>query len=501
MLRLTSTRTGSRVLRRALSTQTAPVEISKLNNGVTVVTDPTPGHFTAIGAYVNAGSRYEDPERPGLSHIWDRLAWKLTTTTLGKQMLENLLKLGGNFMCLAQRELMFYQALVFNHDADKMFEAIAQTVRDPLVTDEELVETLQTVDYEGRELAAKHETLLPEVLHAAGYHDNTLGLPLYCPEERIGEISRAEVMAYHHKFYQPYNITVAMVGLDHAQAVKLAEAQFGDWKATADPFASPEINYTGGEIALPFQPPLYSNLPELVHMQIGFETGGLLDEDLYALATLQKLLGGGLSFSAGGPGKGMFLRLYTRVLNQYGFVENCQAFNHSYIGLGLFGITLSCSPNAAHIMSQIICFELAALLEKDGKKGALNQREVLRAKNQLKSLLLMSFELRLARLEDMGRQVQCHGKVTHVDEMIEKIEQLTIGDLQRVAEKVFTGSVVTNHTSSGIPAVAMQGNRSDFGDVDFILQHFGLGQRSGPVLTQPRDFSEPEPPTKRLWFR
>ncbi|CAN3354242.1 mitochondrial-processing peptidase subunit alpha [Diutina catenulata] len=484
-------------VKRCLSTATAPVQTSKLANGVTVVTDPTPGHFTALGAYVNAGSRYENPEKPGLSHIWDRLAWKSTEKYSGTQMLQNLSEVGGNFMCSAQRESMFYQASVFNHDVDRMVDAIAQTVRVPRVTDSELEETLQTAAYEVSEISNKHETWLPEVLHAAAYHHNTLGNPLYCPPARLGEIDRAEVMDYHHKFYQPYNVVLAMVGVDHQRAVDLAQKEFGDWKATAEPFNRPEVKYTGGELALPYQPPLYANLPELVHIQIGFETTGLLDEDLYALATLQKLLGGGSSFSAGGPGKGMFSRLYTRVLNQYGFVENCSCFNHSYVDSGLFGITLSCAPDAAHIMSQIICFELAKILEPESK-GGLNQREVTRAKNQLTSSLLMSFESKLAKLEDMGRQVQCQGKVTTVDEMISKIDRLTIDDLRKVAEKVLTGKVVTNHSSSGVASVVMQGDREKFGDVDFILQHFGLGQHTGPKLTEPRDMSKVK---KRFsWF-
>jgi mitochondrial-processing peptidase subunit alpha len=37
---------------------------------------------------------------------------------------------------------------------------------------------------------------------------------------------------------------------------------------------------------------------------------------VYAVAVLQTLLGGGGSFSAGGPGKGMYARYYTEVLNR-----------------------------------------------------------------------------------------------------------------------------------------------------------------------------------------
>lgn len=226
-----------------------------------------------------------------------------------------------------------------------------------------------------------------------------------------------------------------MVGVPHEHALKLVESNFGDWKSTDEKTKLTPANYTGGEISLPHQPPLYANQPELYHMQIGFETTGLLHDDLYSLATLQKLLGGGSSFSAGGPGKGMFSRLYTKVLNKYPFVENCMCFNHSYLDSGIFGITLSLVPEAAHVSSQIISHELAKLLHLDTKSGGLNEQEVKRAKNQLTSSILMNVESRLAKLEDLGRQVQCQGKVTSIDEMVEKIKALTSRDLQNVAEK------------------------------------------------------------------
>lgn len=448
---------------RGLTTHTPHIEMTTLSNGLRVVTDSTPGHFAALGAYVDAGLRYENPQKPGLSHLMDRLAWKSSQKYSGIRMVETLASLGGNYMCAAQRESILYQASVFNKDVARMFDCIAETVRQPQISDQELSEALQTAEYEASEMAAKHDVWLPEVLHAAAYDNNTLGLPLFCPPERISSISRADMNAYHTKFFQPKHTVVAMVGVPHKQALDLAQMALGDWKNTGGNLQPAPIRYTGGEIALPYQPPLYTNLPELYHMQIGFETAGLLHDDLYALATLQKLLGGGLSFSAGGPGKGMFLRLYTHVLNQYGYVENCLAFNHLYVGLGLFGITISAVPAAAHVMPQIVCMELSQLLEKNG----LTDSEVERAKNQLISSLLMNVESKLASLEDLGRQIQCQGKLTTVDEMIAKISKLTGADLQAVAKKVFLGK----------PAVVLQGDREAFGDVDAVLRESGLGKK------------------------
>ncbi|CAH2351219.1 mitochondrial-processing peptidase subunit alpha [[Candida] railenensis] len=452
------------------------IQMTTLQNGLRIVSDSTPGHFSALGMYVDAGSRYENPQKPGVSHIFDRLAWKSTQKYSGLEMMENLAKVGGNYICSSQRESMLYQASVFNTDVDKMFDYMSQTVREPKITDLEFQETLQTVAFEVQSLQDKYDVRLPETLHSVAYKDNTLGLPLFCPEDRILQVDQSEVLEYHKKFYQPQNIVVAMIGVEHERAVQMAMSQLGDWKPTTRGRPSlGTIKYTGGTQYLPHQPPQNSYLPSLYHMQVGFETTGLLSDDLYALATLQKLLGGGSSFSAGGPGKGMFSRLFTRVLNQHAFVENCSAFNHSYIDSGIFGITVSVLPEYGQYMPDIICREFVELLDTQSKNG-ITEQELQRAKNQLISSLLMNVESKLSALEDLGRQIQCQGKLTTIDEMVNKIENLSVKDVRDVAYKVLTGNVVTKGVSSGKPSVVVQGDENVIGDVDKTISACGLGK-------------------------
>jgi len=57
-------------------------------------------------------------------------------------------------------------------------------------------------------------------------------------------------------------------------------------------------------------------MPELAHVVLGLESCSHKDEDFIAFCVLNMLMGGGGSFSAGGPGKGMYTRLYTNVLNR-----------------------------------------------------------------------------------------------------------------------------------------------------------------------------------------
>jgi processing peptidase subunit alpha len=501
-------------------------QITTLSNGIRVATEALPGHFSGIGVYVDAGSRYENDALRGLSHIIDRLAFKSTRGTTGDQMVEKIESLGGNIQCASSRESLMYQSATFNSSVETTVALLAETIRDPLITEDEVQQQLETADYEIGEIWSKPELILPELVHMAAYKDNTLGNPLLCPKERLPYITRDVVEAYRKEFYKPDRIVVAFAGVDHNEAVKLSEEYFGDMAKgqgpslpglTDDPSASrsspqqtftadhptptgaqpqqssskllsnfpffknlttsapshaslttatdlnfPPIDtslsshYTGGFLTLPaIPPPLNPTHPRLSHIHLAFEALPISSPDIYALATLQTLLGGGGSFSAGGPGKGMYSRLYTNVLNQHGWVESCIAFNHSYTDSGLFGIAASCAPSHVAQMLEVMCREFKSLGDESGY-AALKPQEVQRAKNQLRSSLLMNLESRMVELEDLGRQVQVHGRKVGVKEMCRKIEEVSIKDLRRVAKQVFGGNVKNAGGGSGAPTVVLQ---------------------------------------------
>ena len=511
-------------------------QITELPNGIRVATESLPGPFSGVGVYVDAGSRYEDVSLRGVSHIIDRLAFKSTRSRTSDQMLEALETLGGNIQCASSREALMYQSATFNSAVPTTLGLLAETIREPLITDQEVEEQLKTADYEIGEIWAKPDLILPELVHMAAYKDNTLGNPLLCPKERLPDITSGLVQKYRDIFYKPERIVVAFAGVQHDEAVRLTQQYFGDMSRSEpslsqigsdasisssessesssvsssststtpsspssystssssssskllskiplfknlstsastranvvspisplEPSPTLELNqpshYTGGYLALPTIPPPTSPLQiPLTHIHLSFEALPISSPDIYALATLQTLLGGGGSFSAGGPGKGMYSRLYTNVLNQHGWVESCVAFNHSYTDSGLFGIAASCSPYYAMHMIDVMCRELQALTLDSGF-SALQPGEVSRAKNQLRSSLLMNLESRLVELEDLGRQVQVHGKKIGVREMCAKIDALTIEDLRRVAKLVFGGAVRNRGNGTGAPTVVIQ---------------------------------------------
>lgn len=477
---LSSTSTGSAPhISSSSSSSDNSMDLVTIDNGIRIAVDPNPSHFSAMGLYIHAGSRYEDKSLRGLSHIVDRLAFKSTESRSAIDMQETLESLGGNYMCASSRETMLYQASVFNSDTEGMFELLADTIKSPLLTEEEVMAELVTAEYEVDEIWQKPELILPEIAHMTAYK-NTLGNPLLCPKERLSEINSNHVVEYRNRFYHPDKMVASFVGVETSQAVEMVEKYLGDipkrsleQKSESNALLFNDFaQYVGGEFSRPSVPPI-GNLPEFVHLHIAFEGLATADPDIYALATLQMLLGGGGSFSAGGPGKGMYSRLYTQVLNQFAYIESCIGFNHSYTDSGLFGISASCIPNFAPYLAEVLCQQFAQTFTTG--QGALTNAEVQRAKNQLRSSLLMNLESKMVQLEDMGRQILVQGYKVPVSEMCEKIDNLTVEDIQRVARRVLTGNSNNPGMGSGKPTVVIQGRRELFGDVQGVIKRYGLG--------------------------
>ena len=96
---------------------------------------------------------------------------------------------------------------------------------------------------------------------------------------------------------------------------------------------------------------------------IGLESVSHQHDLFVPLCVLNTMLGGGGSFSAGGPGKGMYSRLYTNVLNRCHWMYSATAYNHSYMDTGVFVIHASTPPKFLKETVDIIIKELFNMTE------------------------------------------------------------------------------------------------------------------------------------------
>ncbi|KAF8333158.1 mitochondrial processing peptidase [Cantharellus anzutake] len=478
-----------------------------LPNKLRVVTENSYGHFSSLGVYIDAGSRYESARMSGVSHMLDRMAFKSTESCSAAEMSSAVDSLGGQIVCSSSRESMMYQSSHFNSATPLAMSLMADTVRRPLYLSEEVNMQRDAAAYEIREINTKPEMILPEILHQVAYQSNTIGNPLLCPEDRLAHIDGNLLREFSQTWFRPDRIVIAGAGLSHEELVELADKHFGDLKAPpalepsqaaknvlphllspthipspslykslttaataflspkpiAEPsfstLASAKARYTGGHLFL------HRPDEEFNHVYIAFEGFPINNDDIYTLATIQMLLGGGGSFSAGGPGKGMYSRLYTHVLNHHAQIDHCSAFHHIYSDTSLFGIVGTSYPSMGPDgLVPIMIHQLALLAH-----GDIPAPELSRAKNQLMSSLVMALESRAVEVEDLGRQVLVHGRKISVQEMCAKVEKVSAADVRRVADEVFGTAARTQ------PTVLIMG-REDAPDWKRSFRQYGVGR-------------------------
>lgn len=254
--------------------------------------------------------------------------------------------------------------------------------------------------------------------------------------ENLEKLTTQSVHAFREQFLlnKPNGIVVAGSGIEHEALVELAEANFGHIKSNpniANDRIIPSI-YTGGEyrLQIPPNPNPAIKKEEFTHVAIAFEVGGWHSSDLVPVCVLQTLLGGGSSFSAGGPGKGMYSRLYREVLNRYRWAESTEAFSSFHNESGLWGIQGSAPPDRIGDLTKALVENFQKLAEE-----LVTDEELSRARNMLKCNVLTQLESRLVLFEDIGRQILTYGEREDAASMCAKIDAVTKESIRGIVQK------------------------------------------------------------------
>jgi len=420
------------------------VQVSTLPNGLRVATQETYQQATAIALFIDCGTIFENDDNHGICHVLERMAFKATKFRSTRQFVRELEDLGGNIMSSSSREAMLFSADVVRFNVPKTVELLADGVISPVFDMNDLLEQRKMLENEIKEMDENRESTLSEILHSIAFSKQPLGRSMLITRDAIEKISTEQLLKFHKRFYRPERMILSAAGIEHSQMVELAERwfrlePFESALSLAHPESPPRSVYSGGEMRIVAQEPPKEGERDptrkwLSHVIIAFESCGINDPDIYAISTLNVFLGGGGSFSSGGPGKGMYSRLYRHVLNGNAFVESAITFSSSFRDTGIFGVdaTVEQSEDTEYLSQtmELVIQELINVSEN------IEPIELLRAKNQLKSSMLMGLESRSVLADDIGRQLLFYGKRFPLEFVCEQIDKLTVDDLKNVLRRM-----------------------------------------------------------------
>ena len=420
-------------------------KITTLPNGVRVGSMEIYSPVSTVGVLLDFGSRHESEQYTipssnktvstvGVNHLMELLAFNSTKNYSGIEIRNIIETLGGATFAQSSREQMMYCVDVLRPNVNEAFNLLGETVKRPLVQEIEVDEMKQVIAFQTMDMLP--QVLMGEGLQLAAYGPmdgklQQLGRPHFCTAEALSNLTAESVHAFReqHLVNNPEGIVVSGSGISHDALVELAEANFGHMtsnESISSKTTIPSI-YTGGEYRLQTQPSPHSAKEEFTHIAVAFEVGGWHSLDLVPTCVLQTLLGGGNSFSAGGPGKGMYSRLYREVLNRHRWAESAEAFTSFHSESGLWGISGSSPPANSREMATTIVNQFVKLADE-----FVTDEELDRARIMLKCNVLTQLESRLVLFEDIGRQILTYGKREDAASMCSKIDAVTKENIRDV---------------------------------------------------------------------
>ncbi|WJX91977.1 mitochondrial processing peptidase [Trifolium repens] len=402
-------------------------KITTLSNGLKIASETSSNPAASIGLYLDCGSIYETPLSSGASHLLERMAFKSTVNRSHFRIVRETEAIGGNIGASASREQMGYTFDALKTYVPQMVELLIDCVRNPAFLDWEVNEELRKVKAELGELSNNPQGLLLEAIHSAGY-SGALAYPLLAPEEALNRLDGPSLEEFVAENYTAPRMVLAASGVEHEELLAVAEPLLADLPSVPRP-EEPKSTYVGGDFRRHGE-------AGATHVAIAFEVPGgwQKERDAIVLTVLQMLMGGGGSFSAGGPGKGMHSRLFLRVLNEYQQIQSFSAFNSIFNNTGLFGIYASTSPDFVPKAVDLAVRELISI----ATPGQVSQIQLERAKQSTKSAVLMNLESRMIASEDIGRQILTYGERKPLEQFLKAVDEITLNDITKISKKIIS---------------------------------------------------------------
>lgn len=390
-------------------------EITTLKNGLRVVTSTNKEIETvSLGLWVKTGAAYEKPELNGISHFLEHTAFKGTTHRNALQITEEIENAGGQTNAYTSREFTAYYARMLKNDAELALDVLTDILKNPTFPKEEIIKERDVVVQEIKQTIDTPDDIIFDYFQEVGFPDQAVGRTILGSEKNVCRFDPDMLRSYLKNHYAAENMVACAVGnIEHADFVKMVEQRMGDFQSKTN-FLIPSQIYKGGFYK-------ENRCIEQAHVALGFEGYCYETEDYYPSIAFSTLFGGGMSS-----------RLFQEIREKRGLVYTVYSFTTSHTGAGMFGIYAGTGPDELSKLMPVVIDEI-----KKACQDKVTPQELQRAKTQLKASMLMSLENSSSTAEILARQQLIFNRFIPVDEMVDRIDRVTVDDVQRVAQQMF----------------------------------------------------------------
>ena len=381
--------------------------------------DPT-ARSVAVGAWVGVGNRDEAPEIAGASHFLEHLLFKGSSTRSARDIAEGIDAVGGDLNAFTSKEYTAFHARVPEKELDFGLDTLLDVLADPGFSDAEVDAERQVILEELAWSADTPDDVVHQNLALGLFPDHALGWEVLGSSASVRAMRPDDIRAFHDRWYRRANLVIAVVGnVDHDDIVNRVDTALVSVTAGDVPTRHAPV-----EAVMPTQHAV-RNI-EQAHVALGWRGLDQFDDDRFALAVANQLIGGGWSS-----------RLFQEIREKRGMSYSVFSSMGSYVDSGTFSVYAGTSADRLDELCAVVEAELADLVE-----NGPGEREMEVASGGFEGGTVLALEDAGSRMAQLATNLLVRDRIVEVPEYLEKVRAVTADDVQRVLAKILDGTQV-----------------------------------------------------------
>jgi predicted Zn-dependent peptidase len=393
-----------------------------LENGLRIVSERV-DHFRSVslGIWVNVGSRDEGERENGVSHFIEHMIFKGTPIRNSLRIAKELDAIGGLSNAFTGTEYTCFHSRVLDKHLPALADILSDIFLHSLFDPQDMNRERQVILQEINMLEDTPDEQIHVLFSGLFWMDHPLGMPVMGTPRTVSAIDKDTVLSHIGRFYTPGRIIIAAAGnVDHEALVKHLRPLFESLPKDADgPVRTAPRSHTAVSCR-------YKDL-EQVHLCLGGTAPPVSSDLRFAGAVLNTILGGNMSS-----------RLFQEIREKRGLAYNVYSFLSSFLDAGVMGVYLGTDAKNANRALKVIQREIKKI-----QQGKISRADLRATKEHLIGGVLLSSENTDTLMMRLAKNETLFGRYVGFDEIVARIEKVSVDEVVAVASQAFKGRNVS----------------------------------------------------------
>lgn len=380
----------------------------------------------AIGIYIKVGSRHEPTHMAGASHFIEHMLFKGTSNRSARDIAESFEGIGGQLNAFTAKEYTCVYARTLDENCLEAIDILLDMIFNSTFNQKDFDTEKGVVIEEINMYEDSPDDLIHDVFAQKLWEGNPMGWPILGTLNSVESFTQEEIYDFYKHTYTPNNLIISIAGNVNSDEMKEIIDKYLNEQAQE----TVNLNNVKATTNSSFIN-LVEKDTEQVQLCIGGPSISYHDSNRFAQNVMNSILGGGLSS-----------RLFQKMREELGLAYSVYSYPSTYSDTGSYAIYIGTSKNNVSKFFQALHEELDLFVTK-----GVSEVEVNRTQKLMKSSVYLGLESATNRMSRLGKNMLMYGKITPVEEVIEKVLAVTAKDVSKLANNMF------NHKNLSLAAI------------------------------------------------